>query len=960
MNDKSVLSKDFPVQSGGAVLGCVEDELKAIDSLNQYVPTPTKKTKCPVEVESWFSPNQRTKSVPVQIMVTQISENPPYYKFSETGTPGFAPLNCEKKAGWGCTSNSGFSTDLCYENSWDNPKCFNGYYAMSFHSWIYYNSLTTLLVKSDDDSWTFINGKLASDIGGTHGDSVNPVNTKLSTLADKLGLTKQDTFYTFDMYYAERGANIAGLTFIISPPPMCSEHPEIKGCCDDKLDSDKDGLPDCLDGCPLDANRFGPGTCECGAPADCNETKHCGLYTKNTCTKTPWSSANCGLCGDTCVKKSELSSCPCSSFDNKDDCNNSGRCTFCEVGQTCSDKNKCLCSNASKDQCSTSAQTLNGGKCNYCYNSVCQDSQCLDCADITNKDYCNSDDRCNWCSNSDGYKEGCAAKNSCVADCSLAYYETHIDDCSARKCFNCGNNVCATSSAKCPACSSYNNDATKCDASANCSFCESMHKCLPKTDICYTCGMLEETDCTTKDSDMNCIWCDKVGSCYRNDKNKSAEEICPVCETLTKGECNGNCQWCSIGICLHQDDISTKCKCEEHIDKCNKLNCHKCGPNKCIDINTACPECIKIDVNQHKCSEYFNTTTSENSVCSDCGTSCANKVEACPACDSYETSDSCLASPHGCVWCGNACADNYSSCPACSTYDSKKGNGVCTQALILNKEVNEGEEGEEATKYCTKCAYRENPNDDDCVANESECDLECNTIKDANECNRNCIWCGEAEKCRFKRDGCPACSTYVQDSESEETVAAFQKRCSGSFEFVDGNLSKCQFCDEVNENDSSDSHCKSATLPCFVNCAKITSEMTCQSHLECTWCGAGLCTFSKGVDSGYSECPECSTYTSESECHDSVRSCSWCDNACHTRDECVSRAITTITTIGAGVIAAIAVGAAVFAGLSVLGSKKVYDAIVLARESSMESAASNPMYEQKDNGGDNPLFNEAA
>lgn len=53
----------------------------------------------------------------------------------------------------------------------------------------------------DDDVWVFINGKLAVDIGGVHGQTARSVN--LDDSAAALGL-EPDKMYTLDFFFAER------------------------------------------------------------------------------------------------------------------------------------------------------------------------------------------------------------------------------------------------------------------------------------------------------------------------------------------------------------------------------------------------------------------------------------------------------------------------------------------------------------------------------------------------------------------------------------------------------------------------------------------------------------------------------------------------------------------------------------------------------------------------------------
>jgi len=513
---KKNCAPDFPNPSGGkdVLKGCIEDDLKDTDVDGQLVPTLKKdlsdsmKKKCPISIETWFTKtnNKFTTDVPIRIMATKIQDNPPFYKVNEI--PMFQPLSCPKAEGFGCADSRGSGKNICYKNPWDEPvsQCFNGYFAMSFHSWIYYNDQTQFFVLSDDDSWTFINYKLAADIGGTHKYNVTgaTIDVPLNTLADKLNLQKKDTYYHFDLFYAERGAKESGLAFIISPVPFCSEHPDIQGCCDETIDSDSDGLPDCLDGCPHNGLRYGPGSCTCDDGPECEETKHCGLYTKDTCTSTNWSKENCALCNDICMPKTEAETqCPCSSFTSEADCPKD-RCIFCGAGQTCVDaSSKCLCSDASESQCSTNlARTRSNGPCNYCYNSLCQEASCLNCEDIKSQEYCTNDSRCTWCTEDEGFESKCAPKGSegdethfCTPKCDTPFYKENPSKIVERYCFDCGNDIIVdVYSKQCPKCSKYDGEKEKCNQSYQCSYCESTETCIDESKIneCKSCSAVIE------------------------------------------------------------------------------------------------------------------------------------------------------------------------------------------------------------------------------------------------------------------------------------------------------------------------------------------------------------------------------------------------------------------------------------------------------------------------------------
>lgn len=83
----------------------------------------------------------------------------------------------------------------------------------------------TFSFTGDDDVWVFINGKLAVDIGGVHGQAQRSVN--LDDKAAELGLTEGEN-YTLDFFFAERHTSESNfriettLTLVDIPPTTIS------------------------------------------------------------------------------------------------------------------------------------------------------------------------------------------------------------------------------------------------------------------------------------------------------------------------------------------------------------------------------------------------------------------------------------------------------------------------------------------------------------------------------------------------------------------------------------------------------------------------------------------------------------------------------------------------------------------------------------------------------------------
>jgi len=892
-----------------------------------------------------------------------ITSSGPLYIFNKTSN--FFPID---NKGWDNVNYNDTKTG----NGGIIKKSHNYVFATHFHAAINYTSTNNqVTISSDDDSWLFINNQLAINYGGTRPPTSNTFTISNSDF-------KEGQVYPIDFFHADRCETQS--SFSIFGPIVCDL---VMG---DK-DNDGDGALNCQDECPD------------------NE-----LIVSLERIKDKTNKKTKKKCG--CEGNFENGCVDCTNLPSESVCNKyaeSQNCEWCKVGGKCTTKGSCDCEDISEEQCASDDYKNSAKKCTWCATGntkkSCNELLNCDCSVFKDEDTCMkaSDERCIWCGNY------CSSVSEQCHKCST-YTKKH-------ECISVHNNV-VRDNFNCAWCTNGLNeeqDESIADSSGSCREIGKQCPCSDAEDLSQSsekvCGPTYIKGVNNNDSipsDYNGIT--KITRTTKGIKKDNAPN-CRVCQSEEEG--GGE-------VCIKSTSNCEQCLFQGNEHDCTSKGCHWCGlvcreETHCptcsdpeIEDESSCKGTMKLNNEKIPISNEFCIYCNSETDLTIKGEEINNCADSnCKTCDffNFSTNDQ-LEVDSATIDIKSLFFNPYFNCSLLAVSDLEKSEYVQMHCAEQNNELvsicktfSSSEEDCKKNSFCVfntetnACGLRSSDSWNEIIkANTDKLTQE--LIKRKRGCLGNvanpCIFCGDL-LFLYERNGvlefpnfcvpsssdqhCPECEALASSKPEDGTEvkvytlpgASVNSPCHALIDDK-SNLQKCGYCESTgkclplenqqeyaNTYDDEREDYLFFSSKCDVDCNNYaTSEQNCRrSKLECAWCqltdGSHLCLGQE------QECPACKEYSSAFLCN--AAGCKWCDmsSQCVTGNKACPE-LPAVIGIAAGVIAAIIIAAVVGVAITSFASKKVYDAIVEARESSMESAASNPLFESKEDGGANPLF----